>query len=264
MSSDNTPLLIVLGSILLLSLFYLFGNGPIHNEGQLQFKRNKNQCNNNDNDDNDNDENDNDADNDSATRDQDSGDDADSDDNSSATQQDSDADDSVDTTREIIRKRAMGQNNLYFRKKSGGKYKHDSYRALGSGECNKAIDKYFKVSDVTKNYTDRYSPIDESCGEGAPINIRNNKGTEKDKYDVNGFLPQEKNKDWFECIEPVNVKQSNLINIYRPIGTNTIGSSHRICSYDIRGNDKAICPKFNVSPWMQSSVEPDRSMKSLC
>jgi hypothetical protein len=28
--------------------------------------------------------------------------------------------------------------------------------------------------------------------------------------------------------------------------------------------DKAFCPKYVVSPWLQSSTEPDRSTKSLC
>src|SRR5579872_4989550 len=38
-SSDNTSIVIVLGAILLLSLFYLFSGQPIHNEGSLQTKR---------------------------------------------------------------------------------------------------------------------------------------------------------------------------------------------------------------------------------
>jgi hypothetical protein len=73
-----------------------------------------------------------------------------------------------------------------------------------------------------------------------------------------------KEKDWFETIETVDVKNSHLINIYRPIGANTIGSTHKAAIYDIRGLDKAVCPKFVVSPWLQSSYEPDRSSKGIC
>ena len=72
-------------------------------------------------------------------------------------------------------------------------------------------------------------------------------------------LPQE--KDWFETIETVNVH-----DMYRPrpIPVNTINSMHKNPIYDIRGLDKAVCPKFVASPWLQSSAEPDRSSKSLC
>jgi len=106
--------------------------------------------------------------------------------------------------------------------------------------------------------------MDESDENGANVNIPNNKGTEKDKYNVDNYLPQQKEKDWFETIETVDVKNSHLINIYRPIGANTIGTTHKNSTYDWRGTDNAVCPKFVVSPWLQSSIEPDRSMKSLC
>jgi len=249
-SSNNSTFVIVVGSILLLSLFYLFGNTPIHNDGELQTKQTVN-----------NQEID-------IESDQSS-------DNSSDVQSESDVgsddsnvsaslaemDDAVDSSLEIIRERAMGMNGPYYRRKTGGKYKHDSYRATEKPLNN--IDGQFKVSDVTKNYSNKFVPLEESEG-GAPIKIENNKGTEKDKYDLDGYLPQEKEKDWFETIETVNVKNSHLINIYRPIGSNTIGSTHKSPFYDIRGSDGAICPKFVVSPWLQSSIEPDRSTKSLC
>ena len=177
---------------------------------------------------------------------------------------DDDADDSVDSSLEIINERAMGQNGPYFRKKNGGNFVHDSYRSVGAYSSMKNVDKQFKIPDIVKNQTDKYLPMDESDGQGAPVNIVNNKGTEKDKYAIDSYLPQEKEKDWFETIETVDVKNSHLINIYRPIGVNTIGSTHKNSTYDIRGTDKAVCPKFVVSPWLQSSIEPDRSMKSLC
>jgi len=68
--------------------------------------------------------------------------------------------------------------------------------------------------------------------------------------------------DWFETIESVNVKNSHLINVYRPINTNTICQETK--KYDIKKLDNAVCPKFVVSPWLQSSVTPDRSFKDLC
>lgn len=258
-SSDNTSIVIILGAILLISLFYIFSSKPIHNEGALQ-RKNNNSVNSNDAESVDS--NDSESDVTSYVSD-----------DSSAEQPNvripvekiqADEDDSADSSLEIIRERAMGLNGPYFRRKNGDRYKHNSYRALGAGKDLKQIDRQFKVSDVTKNYTDRFEPIDESDGNNAPIDIKDIKGKEKDKYNVNSFLPQQKEKDWFETIETVDVKNSHLINIYRPIGANTIGNTHKGAIYDIRGLDKAVCPKFVVSPWLQSSWEPDRSSKSLC
>jgi len=269
-SSDNTSIVIILGAILLLSLFYVFSGQPIHNEGRLQTKDTVNPV--------------------SSKRygrryrDYESNDSSDSNSESDSAFSDisdsvlseqvaasdgipnkeTNADDWTDSSLEIIRERAMGLDGPYWRRKNGNRYKHDSYRSTGAGNSLKQVNKQFKIEDITKNYTDRFVPIDENEGEQAPVNIKNIKGTEKDKYNSNFFLPQQKEKDWFETIETVDVKNSHLINIYRPIGANTIGSTHKCAIYDIRGLDKAVCPKFVVSPFLQSSVEPDRSSKSLC
>lgn len=263
MASDNTSFMIVFALILLLSLYYLFGSGPIHNEGALQ--TNLQQSNSTKYSDSESQYDD------SSLLSEDSNDSSDSGEtqttnNSSVLQaiNDNDIDDSVDSSLEIINERAMGQNGPFFRKKNGGNYVHNSYRSVGAYNSSKNVDKQFKIPDIVKNQTDKYMPMDESDGQGAPVNIVNNKGTEKDKYAIDSYLPQEKEKDWFETIETVDVKNSHLINIYRPIGVNTIGSTHKNSTYDIRGTDKAVCPKFVVSPWLQSSIEPDRSMKSLC
>lgn len=271
MPSDNTSFMIVLGSILLLSLFYLFSGQPIHNEGPLQIKNRAEEESRSSKGSQKGPRHRADAESEESEyssrlndQDSDNSESRDSESSNYVSRDHADADDSADSSLEIIRERAMGMNGPYYRRKNGGKYKHDSYRSLGTGKTSPQVDKQFKVPDVTKNYTDRFVPVDESDGQNAPVNIQNNKGTEKDKYNVNSFLPQEKEKDWFETIETVDVKNSHLINIYRPIGANTIGSSHKAAIYDLRGLDKAVCPKFVVSPWLQSSYEPDRSSKSLC
>ncbi len=273
MASDNTVFMIVLAIIIILALYYLFNNRAIHNEGTLQsplpIVNEQKQMNNLYP---------------SVSSRSDEGSDSELASGSEYTYENSDSDsstnsytsdqnidprlreldDSVDSSLEIIKERAMGQNGPYLRKKNGGRYTHDSYRSVGERNNLKNIDKHFKVPDISKNYTDRYVPMDESDTQNAPINIVNNKGNEKDKFEIDSYLPQEKEKDWFETVDAVDVKNSHLINIYRPMGVNTIGSSHKNSSYDLRGTDRAICPRFEAGPWMQSSTEPDRSMKSLC
>ena len=62
--------------------------------------------------------------------------------------------------------------------------------------------------------------------------------------------------------EAISVKNRHLINVTRAVGINTVGTSHKNGSYDLRGNPP--CPKFVVSPWLQSSIEPDLNIKGLC
>ena len=76
------------------------------------------------------------------------------------------------------------------------------------------------------------------------------------------MLPKEVNNDWFDVQpEPVAVKNRHLINVTKPIGINTIGTSKKNASYDLREN--VPCPKFTVSPWLQSSIEPDNNIKAM-
>lgn len=265
---NNGSIIIILGVIILLSFFYLFNGKPIHNDGTLKMKSGSESDRHQESDNNTDLSNY--SDNSSSNSDNNSNSSYDSDLEdqvaaaSGITSEQIDEDDSADSSLEIIRERAMGMNGPYYRRKNGNRYKHNSYRALGAGTDLEKIDRHFKVEDVTKNYNDRFVPMDESYGENAAVDIKNNKGTERDKYNSDNFLPKQKEKDWFETIETVDVKNSHLINIYRPIGANTIGSSHKGAIYDLRGLDKAVCPKFVVSPFLQSSWEPDRSSKSLC
>jgi len=71
-------------------------------------------------------------------------------------------------------------------------------------------------------------------------------------------------KEWFDDpYVPPNVKNNHLINIYRPVGVNTIQPSSNP-SHDISGTPPK--PKLAVSPWQNPSYEPDMDIKnqSLC
>jgi len=76
-----------------------------------------------------------------------------------------------------------------------------------------------------------------------------------------GLLPVEE-KDWFEDVTPTKIKNRHLINIYRPVGVNTISTSLKNPSLDIRG--APANPKTVVSPFLNSSIEPDHNIKGLC
>lgn len=248
-ANDNT-FVVIFVIVLCLIFYYFFTTSPIHNDGILQLNNTSTESDNNHLSDN--------------QSSSDSSDSSSYNDSSYVSASDAFADDSVsDNSIERIANRAMGRNNLYYKKKNNGKYNHVSYRKNDNN--HKTVNKeYYDVPDITKKNANNFTPLDEGDQSLAPISLSSKKESESDKYNVNSFLPQEENKDWFETIETVDVKNSNLINIYRPIGVNTIGSSNKGSSYDIRGNGKAICPKFVVSPWLQSTTDPNRNTKSLC
>ena len=85
------------------------------------------------------------------------------------------------------------------------------------------------------------------------------------KYDSKNYLPQEVNDEWFDTdfTQAKNkLNSDSLINTEKyVIGVDTVGQSLKNASYDIRGT--VANPKFNVSPWNNSTYEPDYNIKPL-
>lgn len=156
-----------------------------------------------------------------------------------------------------------------------GEYKQSSYAGALRGNLGSDDWKdYFEhnnnlVGNSQSGDNDKFMPIDETNGSYAVFKSKgratcgSNQNCEpEDLFDVDKYLPQEVNDDWFETVqEPISVKNRHLINITKPIGVNTIGSSLKNASYDIRG--RPANPKAVISPWMNSSIEPDVSLKPL-
>lgn len=85
-----------------------------------------------------------------------------------------------------------------------------------------------------------------------------------DLYDVKKMLPQEV-EDWFDT-EPLmttkKIKGTQLIHPKVQMGINTVSGSLRNGTHDIRGD--IINPKIPVSPWGNSTIEPDTNLKGVC
>jgi len=98
-----------------------------------------------------------------------------------------------------------------------------------------------------------------------PDSVDLNKNNLKN-YNAKDFLPKEINDQWFDTDfsqAKYNINDDKLINTERyVIGVNTVGQSLKNASYDIRGT--VANPKFTVSPWNNSTYEPDFNLKSLC
>ena len=87
-----------------------------------------------------------------------------------------------------------------------------------------------------------------------------------DKYNSKDFLPKQVNDEWFETdfsLAKYQLNDDKLINTEKYIiGINTVGQSLKNASHDIRGTIPN--PKFIVSPWNNSTYEPDFNLKPLC
>ena len=87
----------------------------------------------------------------------------------------------------------------------------------------------------------------------------------KELFDVNKMLPQEVEEDWFD-VEPLlttkKIKGTHLIHPKVHMGVNTVGNSLRNGTHDIRGDIPN--PKIQVSPWLNSTIEPDTNIKGIC
>lgn len=160
-------------------------------------------------------------------------------------------------------------------KAPSGEYKRASYSGGMRGALGPADwDAYFDhnnniIGNSETGENDKFLPIDET---NAGLAVFKSKGRAtcgsnqncepEDLFDVDKYLPQEVNDDWWLNVpEPISVKNRHLINITKPIGINTIGSSLRNASYDIRSAPS--CPRFVVAPWLNSSIEPDLNLKPL-
>ena len=77
------------------------------------------------------------------------------------------------------------------------------------------------------------------------------------------LLPKD-SKDWFETpTVGIEIEEANLLaNPEFLIGVNTVGSTRKRANLDIRGNIPN--PKITVSPWNNSSYDPDNNMEGLC
>lgn len=160
-------------------------------------------------------------------------------------------------------------------KARGGDFKRSSFSGARRGNLGPSNwdDDFDRKNNIICNSqtgeNDKFLPIDESGGgfavfksQGRATCGSNQNCEPEDLFDVDKYLPQEVNDDWFEVQpEPISVKNRHLINITKPIGVNTIGTSLRNSSYDLRS--QPMCPKFATSPWLNSSIEADNNLKPV-
>ena len=147
-----------------------------------------------------------------------------------------------------------------------GEYKKSSY----SGNTRKqkgtqSLDDFFDVGNPlneNENENKGFFPSDEGSELAAYSGSPRKEISDGDKFNASALLPKEEKSDWFDDVTPQKIKNRHLINIYRPIGVNTVITSRKNGSLDLRGNP--VNAKTFVSPFLNSSIEPDVNARGIC
>lgn len=125
------------------------------------------------------------------------------------------------------------------------------------------LDKFFNNENPLDQTSNGFISSSDGKNYASYSSNTGEKQQDDDKFDSSALLPQEQ-KDWFDDPqERKGINSPHLINIYRSTGLNTV-QTNRNASWDIRGAPPN--PKYVVSPWGNSTYEPDNNIKNgaLC
>ncbi len=142
-------------------------------------------------------------------------------------------------------------------------YRSSSYKNGNRQSKSSELDRFFQGNHPQDTVNMKgFSPVIENEGSYAAYasDKHKKKLTDKDKFNPDALLPKEKT-DWFDDpLDSTNVKSNKLININRPVAVNTIQTTLKNPSHDIRGTPAN--PKYPISPWGNSSYEPDTNLRN--
>jgi hypothetical protein len=146
---------------------------------------------------------------------------------------------------------------------NGSEYKKISYTDGNRDSKSQNLDDFFDQGNpLSDNENSAFLPNDTSAGFASYSGKPRKELSDDEKFNASALLPQEEKQDWFEDVTPQKIKNRHLINIYRPIGVNTVITSRKNGSLDLRGNP--VNPKTFVSPFLNSSIDPDVNARGIC
>lgn len=137
------------------------------------------------------------------------------------------------------------------------------------------VDDFMSQYDASDNY-DQYIPSGPIANnykqdESTDFTYKKNKFTRRtpddieDLFDVQKMLPQEIEENWFDADHlqhAKKIKGTQFIHPKNHMGVNTVGSSLKYGTHDIRGD--IPIQKVDVSPWGNSTIEPDTNIRGFC
>ena len=121
--------------------------------------------------------------------------------------------------------------------------------------------------DGDENVTFRNVP--ENQPEPEQNNNNNNTGRlpsecyPKDTLTPQDLLPQDSNSTWAQTVPAGqgSLGDQNFLNAGFHVGINTVGQSLRNANLQLRS--EPANPQMKVSPWLQTTIEPDNNRKAL-
>lgn len=145
---------------------------------------------------------------------------------------------------------------------SSNGYKRSNYRDGARGGNGDNLNRFFEEGTQFTGDNSSFKPNGDNDEFATYVSNGEKKMSDEEKFNAAEFMPKETNNDWFEDVHAVSVKNRHLINVYRPIGVNTISTTLKNASRDLRGTPAN--PKTFVSPFLNSSIEPDHNIKGFC
>ena len=111
---------------------------------------------------------------------------------------------------------------------------------LGENEDNKSVEDLFKTSNT----------VPDQC-------------YPKDILNADDLLPKSTDSTWAQSVPSSQgaLTDQNFLNAGYHIGVNTVGQTLRNANRQLRSDPP--CPRTKVSPWLQSTIEPDTNRKPL-
>ena len=142
-------------------------------------------------------------------------------------------------------------------------YKQVSFADGKRDSSSKNLDDFFEQGNpLNSSENTNFLPNDNGVALASYSGKARKELSDDEKFNASALLPKEEKQDWFEDVTPQKIKNRHLINIYRPIGVNTVITSRKNGSLDLRGNP--VNPKTVVSPFLNSSIEPDVNARGIC
>jgi hypothetical protein len=120
-----------------------------------------------------------------------------------------------------------------------------------------------------ENVTFRNVPENQPEPEQNNNNNNNNTGRlpsecyPKDTLTPQDLLPQDSNSTWAQTVPAGqgSLGDQNFLNAGFHVGINTVGQSLRNANLQLRS--EPANPQMKVSPWLQTTIEPDNNRKAL-
>ena len=129
----------------------------------------------------------------------------------------------------------------------------------GAQQMNKQLDTSPQqgVKPVVTTDGEQYLNVNGLTSGTPPNNTCNNKPV----MDPKQLLPNDNNNEWSNIMPNNDLKNVGMLNAGHHIGMNTVGSSLRNPNLQIRS--EPANPQIKVSPWLQSTIDPDVNRKAL-